>query len=97
MTELSVAPEQLAAAAARLRAGASEVEELRAQLATALAPLVEAWSGPAQAEFDARLAAWQRDAAALEEGLVELAALAARAADAYAATEQAVSGTFRAP
>jgi WXG100 family type VII secretion target len=93
--EVSVAPDQLAALAARLRAGAAEVEELRAQLGAACAPLVAAWAGPAQAEFDARLSAWQRDAAALEEGLVELAALAARAADAYAATEQAVTGTFR--
>ena len=95
MTELSVAPEQLVALATRLRAGGAEVEALRAQLAAAAGPLLDAWSGPAAAEFTARYGAWQRDATGLEDGLVELAALAAQAADAYATTERAISGTFR--
>lgn len=95
MADLRVAPEQLEAAAARLRAGAGEVEGLLAQLTGALGPLLEGWTGAAQAEFDARFAAWRRDAAALGEGLVELAELAGRAAEAYASTERSITGTLR--
>lgn len=95
MTELSVAPDQLAALAARLRAGAGELETVRAQLAAAVAPLLDAWTGPAQAEFEDRYATWCRAASALEDGLLELAGLAGGAAEAYATTERTVTGTFR--
>ena len=95
MSDLSVAPEQLEAIAARLRAGAGEVEALLGQLSGAVGPLLEGWTGAAQAEFDGLWVAWRRDAAALQDGLAELAQLAARAADAYAATESSITGTFR--
>lgn len=97
MSDLSVAPEQLEAIAARLRAGTGEVEALLAQLSGAIGPLLEGWTGAAQVEFEDLWASWRRDAAALQDGLAELAQLASRAADAYAATESSITGAFRRP
>ena len=95
VADLTVAPEQLEAVAARLRAGAAEMEAFVAQLSGAVSPLLDTWTGAAQGRFDALWSAWRRDAAGLQETLVELAQLAARAADAYAATETSITGAFR--
>lgn len=93
--DLRVAPEELQAVAAQLSSGASEVEALLAHLTSAVAPLLSGWTGSAQVQFDDLWSQWERDATTMREALISLSELAARAAQAYASTESAITGTFR--
>jgi WXG100 family type VII secretion target len=91
---IRVSPQQLAAVAAQLTAGASDVDATLARLVGAVAPLGSDWAGVAQGRFQLLWDQWQRDARGLHQALTGMSQLMARASAGYDETEQAIAASF---
>lgn len=91
---IRVTPEQLQQVSGQLRAGASNVDGILAQLASNVAPLGSDWAGVAQARFQELWAQWQRNARGLNEALNGIAQLMAQASANYDTTEQSNAALF---
>jgi WXG100 family type VII secretion target len=91
---ITVTPEQLQEISAQLTSGASEVEQILAQLANYVSPLHSDWVGAAQAQFEELWQQWQTDANGLHQALEGVAQLTAQASQAYSATEQNIATSF---
>jgi WXG100 family type VII secretion target len=91
---IKVTPEQLQQVSGQLQAGASNVDGILAQLASAVAPLGSDWAGVAQARFQELWAQWQRSAKQLNESLNGISHLMRQASATYAQTEQAIASSF---
>lgn len=93
---IRVTPEQLQQVSGQLRAGASNVDGILAQLASNVAPLGSDWAGVAQARFQELWAQWQRNARGLNDALNGIAQLMAQASANYDQTEQSNASLFNA-
>ncbi len=91
---IRVTPEQLQQVSGQLRAGASNVDGILAQLASNVAPLGSDWAGVAQARFQELWAQWQRNARGLNDALNGIAQLMAQASANYDQTEQSNAALF---
>lgn len=91
---IRVTPEQLQQVSGQLRAGASNVDGILAQLASNVAPLGSDWAGVAQARFQELWAQWQRNARGLNDALNGIAQLMAQASANYDQTEQSNASLF---
>ena len=91
---IRVTPEQLQQVSGQLRAGASNVDGILAQLASNVAPLGSDWAGVAQARFQELWAQWQRNARGLNEALNGISQLMAQASTNYDQTEQSNAALF---
>lgn len=91
---IRVTPEQLQQVSGQLRAGASNVDGILAQLASNVAPLGSDWAGVAQARFQELWAQWQRNARGLNDALNGIAQLMAQASTNYDSTEQSNAALF---
>jgi 6 kDa early secretory antigenic target len=91
---IRVTPEQLQQVSGQLRAGASNVDGILAQLASNVAPLGSDWAGVAQARFQELWAQWQRNARGLNDALNGIAQLMSQASANYDSTEQSNAALF---
>lgn len=91
---IRVTPEQLQQVSGQLRAGASNVDGILAQLASNVAPLGSDWAGVAQARFQELWAQWQRNARGLNDALNGIAQLMQQASANYDSTEQSNAALF---
>ncbi len=91
---IRVTPEQLQQVSGQLRAGASNVDGILAQLASNVAPLGSDWAGVAQARFQELWAQWQRNARGLNDALNGISQLMAQASANYDQTEQSNASLF---
>lgn len=91
---IRVTPEQLAAVAGQLNAGAGSIEGTLAQLAGNVAPLGTDWAGVAQARFIALWEQWQTSSRQLHQALVEIGQLMNQAGTAFETNDQQVAASF---
>ena len=91
---IRVTPEQLQQVSSQLRAGAAQVDQIQAQLASNVAPLGSDWAGVAQARFQELWAQWQRNARGLNDALNGISQLMQQASVNYDQTEQANASLF---
>ncbi|HEV2754963.1 MAG TPA: WXG100 family type VII secretion target [Actinomycetota bacterium] len=91
---IRVTPEQLQQVSGQLRAGASNVDGILAQLASNVAPLGSDWAGVAQARFQELWAQWQRNARGLNDALNGISQLMSQASANYDQTEQSNASLF---
>jgi 6 kDa early secretory antigenic target len=86
-----VTPEQLDALAARLVAGAGEIDEIDSALRAAVAPVRGEWEGEASARFDALWEQWAASARMLQEALDGVSRLLASSASNYSTTDGGIA------
>ena len=94
MSQIRVTPEQLAAVASQLNAGAGSIEGTLSQLTGNVAPLGDDWAGVAQARFLQLWQQWQTSSKQLHQALVEIGALMQRASVGFESSDLDIARTF---
>jgi WXG100 family type VII secretion target len=91
MALIKVTSEDLANASAQLSSGSQEIDSQLGTMHNLVQELVASdWQGAASASFESLYQEWNTSAANLRQALDGIAALLARAATTYAATEQQI-------
>src|SRR5918995_2241469 len=94
MPNIAVTPEQLQSTAAKLNAGAANIESTLSQLASQVAPLQSEWQGVAQAPLQELWPEWQRSGRGIQEALHGISQLTQQAGANYESTEQGIAASF---
>ena len=91
MAMIKVTSEDLANASAQLSSGSQEIDSHLTAMRNLVQSLVGSdWQGMASSSFEQLYAQWNTSAASLREALDGISALLAKAATAYASTEQQI-------
>ena len=94
-SQIGVRPEDLQALSGEVHQGAQAIEMLVRDLEGKIAPLMEGWQGAARESFEQLWTQWHDGADHVNQALVAIAELLAKAGLAYAEAERSIAEAFQ--
>jgi 6 kDa early secretory antigenic target len=94
-SSIGATPETLQEMSVEIQNGAAAIEQLLGQLAAKVRPLTSEWQGAASESFDDLWAQWQAGAEHVQQALVAISELLAKAGVAYAEADRSIAAAFQ--
>lgn len=94
-SQIGVSPDDLEALAGEVHQGAAAIEMMIGQLERKIEPLAAGWQGAARESFEDLWAQWHAGAEHVNQALVAIAELLAKAGLAYAEAERSIAEAFQ--
>ena len=94
-SQIGVSPDNLQALAGEVHQGAAAIELMISDLERKIEPLAADWQGAARESFEDLWAQWHAGAEHVNQALVAIAELLAKASLAYAEAERSIAQAFQ--
>ena len=94
--QIGAAPEALLELSGEIRQGAQAIRMLLGELENKVRPIADEWQGAASESFEDLWAQWQTGAEHVQEALVAIAELLAKAGLAFAEADRSIAAAFQA-